>query len=243
MPKTDRVTETAAAIAMAGLTVGVRAQTCDDNNTLSPWVCVDWSQGADPEETIDFTYDFSDADNPGVTLIGGDLGWVIWSRVSETDTAPANLGDIKIAVPSLPNSDDFEVTIDHVGNSNPGADDVASINLTTTGWTGFSSIENSSSIKGDLNGPPAVQAESGSGGSVHLTVAGQITGDVTARAVQTLQAFGGTTGVIDVDEVLSVGVIRIGDPFSPDCGTTRMTGALTIGTLRTSATPGIEGGA
>ena len=71
-----------------GLPRVCQAQTCAGDSTPSaPWVCVDWSGGADPEAGTDFAFDFTDPDNPDVTLYTGDDGWVACPGEARTCSA------------------------------------------------------------------------------------------------------------------------------------------------------------
>ncbi len=155
-------------------TQATAAPVCDDDG--GAYVCVDKSGDA-PLEGTDFTFDFTDADNPDVVFLTGDLAWKVWSQVSSSDTTPANLGDLTLD-PTV-SGNDFELTIQNGTTSGPGAVDVKSIVLNDAGFTGYSLIEGGS-ISGDLTSDLTLIKDSGgSGGSASdFTIQGDAKGDI-----------------------------------------------------------------
>ncbi len=201
---------------------------CDDDG--GAYVCVNKS-GADPVEGSDFRFDFTDPDNPDVEFLTGDPDWVVWSQVSSTDTTPAKLGALTLD-PTV-STDDFVIEIRN--GSDAGAAAVSSLSLVKRNWTGFSSIYRSI-IDGDLNGNLVLQEESGVGGQCELTILGKATGNIIVPRIKLFQALEGTSGTIDTDVVVAEGMISIGDSTATDCGTTMVSGAITVGTLQQNAT-------
>ncbi len=159
-------------------------ESCDDNSGNSPYVCVDWGKPGSPVPDTHFRFDFqTDPDKPGVQFIAGDLGWVVWSQVSEGNTNPDDLGLITIDP-----EDDELYGVKIANGANPGALDVGGIDLTAQSWTGHSSITGGT-IAGTLDGDLNVKASGGSGGSVTLTIEGDLIGNVDVDSI----ASGGLT--------------------------------------------------
>jgi hypothetical protein len=128
---------------------------CTDGAT----VCVDWSEQGNPTEETDFAVSCSDPDNPDVTFLTDSLTWEIWS-VDGQD--PGNLGDV--AIHPGETTDAYGIRI--INGSDPGADDVGSIDLSADNWAGHSSL-NGGKIAGDLNGNlVVVEDASGNGGTM-----------------------------------------------------------------------------
>ena len=169
--------------------------TCDEDG--GPYVCVAWSQGAAPEEGYDFEFDFSDPDKPDVTIRTEDLGWEVWSQVSEQDSSPAALGDLLLNPEN--NDDNFGVTV-------TGATTVESIvlNYTAQEWTGYSniSVTTTGTLAGDL---VVVKDNGGNGGDGVLAIGGDVEGDISIPG----EAYGDIEGDFAGD-LMDIGVI----PFS-----------------------------
>ncbi|MDO8629853.1 MAG: hypothetical protein Q7R41_05120, partial [Phycisphaerales bacterium] len=157
---------------------------CYDNGGNSPLVCVDWTGAIPPEADTDFRVVVPDPDNPDVTFLTGNGGWRVWSQVSRTVAAPANLGDIKID-PTVATSN-FSLTITHAAS--PGAASVKSIELVKQGWTGQSNLS-AGSIAGNLGGL-ILQGTAGQSGEALFTIEGNVSGDINIPTVNTLQVKG-----------------------------------------------------
>lgn len=179
------VVRLAPALALVCSPVGA-AQTCVSG--LNVRVCVDWSRPSDPELTANFNVSFSNPTNPTIELITGDSGWIIYAETLTTPPEPANIGSITID-PTV-STDDFVVT-----NAKPGvgsgANDVGSIVLFDSGWSGYSSVGTGSYIAGNLSGDLVVAADSsGNGGELSLQVDGNLLGSVTAARLTLLRVTG-----------------------------------------------------
>lgn len=127
-----------------------------------------------------FSFDFTDPDNPGVEFVSGDLGWVVRSQVSESNATPANLGSVTID-PSQ-STDNFAVKI--ANGANPGAANVGGINLTAQSWTGYSRLTGGS-ITGDLNGDLKVKKSGSTGGDATFTIEGDAVGNIDVDSIAT----------------------------------------------------------
>ena len=182
------------------------APVCSNNAGNSPSVCVDWNGIDDPELNFDFRFDFTDPANPGVTLLTGDPGWMVWSQLGGVYIIPGNLGAIKID-PTLP-TDNFGVELaSPVGQ--PGAANVGSIVLSAANWTGNSSISGGE-IAGNLTGDlTVVQDGAGAGGEAAFTISGNATGNITIPTIATgarLDILGDASGTVQVGEVVGPGI-------------------------------------
>jgi hypothetical protein len=205
---------------------------CDNNGGASPYVCVKKS-GADPVEDVNFEWDFTDADKPGVTFKTGDTNWEVWSQVSDTDDTPANLGDLKIT-PSAQSSEDFDVKI--ANGTNPGAANLGSAVLTAANWTGSSSVKGGR-ITGDLDGALTVVDDGSSGGELYMTIDGDADAAITATLVpdgQTLSIGGLLNAALTLD-VIEGSVSVTGSAYADITVTSAIHGgSLTLlGDLRT----------
>ncbi|MFQ5463304.1 MAG: hypothetical protein ACE5E5_11845, partial [Phycisphaerae bacterium] len=220
-------------IQMATIDVARAGTTCKDSagnspcvGTNTPCVCVELG-GSTPVEGTDFTLDFSDASNPDVELLVGNLAWVVYSQASSTDTTPANLGDITIDPTVL--SDDFELTV--INGTGDGAENVASIVLNVVNFIGFSSIEDGT-INGNVTGNIEVVDDSGgSGGLLNLEVQGNVGGTVSAEDVEDFVIGGNYTGLgMDFTQILTLGSLEVKGDLSGDVdlGTLKAAGAIKI---------------
>lgn len=165
---------------------------CFDNEGISPLVCVDWAAALPPQPNQDFTIDtLADPENPNAILnpnvrfVTGNDSWRVWSQVSRTDHAPANLGHIGIN-PLLPTAN-FGVTLAH--GSLPGANNVVSMPLVKTSWTGQSSL-GPSRISGNLTGNLVLQESAGQGGVASMVIEGNADGNVVIPKVHNLRVEG-----------------------------------------------------
>ncbi len=201
-------------LATVGLLAGLERTSladpaCDDNNGNSPYVCVDKS-GTPPQAIFDFNFDFADPDNPGVTFLTGNDAWVVWSQVSDTNTTPANLGDIKIDATVLTDSFTVKIVNDNTGGA--GAVDVGSLVLDDTnpffaGNSAISGGEIADDLLGDLM---VVRDGSGGGGTISLTIGDGLLGDVSVSVVNSLLVGGSSTGTIRLGEIAPGGLMRFG---------------------------------
>ena len=212
------VVATSVALCLACARVCVADPACDDNNGSSPYICVD-KDGGTPVHGVHFVRDFSDPDNPSITLWTGNENWRVWSQKSETDDDPDNIGEIKID-PTV-STDDFGVAI--ANDTDPGAVNMGSIVLDDDGWTGHSSIIGGK-ITGDLSGNlTVIEDEYGDGGEVTLEIEGGVGADstITIEKVNSLKiatavpvgenpapAFEGT---LDVTEIVAGGNLELGN--------------------------------
>ncbi|MEE9297335.1 MAG: hypothetical protein V3W34_20535 [Phycisphaerae bacterium] len=114
--------------------------------------------------------------------------------------AAGNIGSLTIN-PSLPSSDDFEVTI--ANGANPGAANVGSIVLDETDpdWTGYSTLDGET-ISGNLTGALTVVEDSGgSGGSASaFTIEGDALGAITLPNGDGFTIEGDITGTVSMGE-------------------------------------------
>lgn len=176
--QTRRITQISVTSAIVAAILGFSASpamavtsTCVDNGTVE--VCAEWSQGLEPQEGVDFKVEFHAGAGADVALLVGDLDWRLWTTLVSGGAA-TDFGNITLD-PTI-SSDDFEVEIDN--GANPGAVNVGNINLDDVGFSGFSSIENFE-ISGDLGGLTVVQDSGGAGGTVEMTIDGNVSGAVT----------------------------------------------------------------
>lgn len=155
--------------------------------TNTPCVCVERAD-ITPEQDTDFRFDFGESGYPDVTFLTGNLTWNVWSQVSASNSAPADLGDLRIDASVATHN--FVVELRNPNNDNPAAVNMKSVVLKdATDWTGYSSIALGSRIEGSLEGDLEVVASGGSGGTGDLTVAGNILGNVTMAEIPNGAAF------------------------------------------------------
>ncbi len=126
------------ALAIGGI-ANAGGKKCVQEGTGTIEVCVEWSDVVAPVLDTDFRVDFSNASNPDIELITGNLGWIVSSEVVAT-LVPANIGSLSLD-PSV-STDDFEVTLQN--GRKAGAANVGSLDLTAVGWTGRSSLTGNS---------------------------------------------------------------------------------------------------
>ncbi len=197
------------ALAIGGTDALGGGKKCVRDVSSTTEVCLEWSLVANPVEGTDFDVDFSDASNPDIQLIAGNLGWIVSSEVVSSGN-PANIGDLSLAPDEL--ADDFEVKI--ANGAGAGAANVSSIILTATDFTGYSSLDAGSKITGTLKGALTVVEDSGgNGGGVRFTVDGDVTGVMTVPNARGLTVEGDITA--DVSLGKGTGFV-LGGTFSGD---------------------------
>jgi hypothetical protein len=141
-----------------------------------------WTNPGDPIQITDFTVDFSDPANPDVQLKTGDTSWNVRSQLG------ASLGNIgNITLDPTVSTANFDLTI--ASGTNPGAANVASINMAAAGWTGHSSF-GEGAILGNLVGNlTLVNDSTGAGGEIRggsilpITIWGDVSGDIAAQVI------------------------------------------------------------
>jgi hypothetical protein len=175
------------------------AQNCaaggsDCTQGASVKVCVEWSQGPNPEHLVDYSVTFSDALNPDIELAEGDPTWTVWSELLSNGD-PANIGSL-----TTTDSENYGVKI--AKGSGPGAANLATANLTPAGGH-HSSLASGSRISGDLTGSLTVVRDSGgSGGAANLAVDGNVSGNLTIPVLNGLSVGGDLSGDVAVTHLL-----------------------------------------
>jgi len=174
------------------LVMGISAATAF---AVPPTVYVTWKEVPGPVEGTHYMIHDADPDYPDVELIHESLTWCIWSEDSDN---PDWIGDIGVI--SSPHPENFGVTIEN-DQGGSGAREVKGIILDPTDAAKYSVI-NGGQISGDLTGDLFVEESSGeSGGSVSLTVDGNVEGDITAGTISSLSIGGNLAGDVNVDDV------------------------------------------
>ncbi len=169
-------------------------------------VCVEWSQGPNPEPNVDFVVDVqTDPQNPAIELKTGDLGWVVYAE-KISDSSPANIGALTIN----PNTSTQNYVVKLAKGTGPGAANVGTINLNAASWSGHSSLADGSHIAGDLTGNLTVVRSGTSGGEANLVV-----GTIAAESTVTVPVLRGLNvetlaGRVVVTEKVDQGTIDIG---------------------------------
>lgn len=188
---------------------------CVKNAAETRQVCVQWSQGTDPIEGTDFTVDYVPEADPIVELLTADLEWVVYSEIISSGVAD----NIHLLTLDTSGSLDFEVTI--AEGVHRGAADVGSINLTSFGWTGFSSIEGG--WIQNLTGSLILQREGTSGGDISGTfqIGEDLSGDLEVPVISgQVFVYGEVSGDIDVTVKMDDGYMSLQELTS--------TGSVTI---------------
>ena len=185
--KAGRFVSTVVAL-LGGAFIAYEGHATENCQGPGPQICVDFTDGGNPQFPADFLVNFSDPQNPALTLIKGSLFWQVRSRVSASDNTPANIGSIKLN-PSV-DTDNFGVKI--ANGASAGAANVGSILLDRSvdpAWTGHASLAMGSHITGNLTGDVVVvQDASGNGGEVEFVVDGNVSGPlrIQTRALGTV---------------------------------------------------------
>ncbi|MCH8150345.1 MAG: hypothetical protein IH987_20605, partial [Planctomycetes bacterium] len=175
---------------------------------------------------------------------GEPTRWSVWSQVSVSDTTPANIGDIKIDA-TIP-TDVFEMSLLNA-TGGPGAANVGSIILSDGVWTGHSSLLGGH-ITGNLTGGLEARVDSSdNGGTVVLTVDGDLTNSIEIKkdGVDTsLYGYAGDLTLV-VGGVISAG-IRVGTIKRLEAAALTnssikgdITGPVILGTINTDSTIGL----
>ena len=205
---------------------------CVDNpesGANRPDICVDWDQGDQPTEGVDFDVFFADLANPDVTLATG-AAWNVRSKDNAGN--PANIGDIKIDATVVTDSFDLAITDNSggFGVGGPGAANVGSIILSDpTNWTGHSSIT-AGQITGDLAGDlTVVKDTSDNGGELNMTIDGTVAAAATITVVDLsfLYVGGDVNGVLNITDMLPGSQLLVGGAIGAN-GAMTITGSAEI---------------
>ena len=174
---------------------------CKCNGDDTRWVCADWSQGAAPNEGVDFFVTYT-GNVPEVKFATADDEWELYSEVISSGAA-ADLGDVLLASDVSPNNGNFTVTIKN--GAAAGALNVTSIVLDSTDvdWVGVSNL-GATTIDGHVTGAiTLVEFDDG----VNPPVGGEVTGAVVI-GYGIFPEFGGVVGPITIPKVSADVLIR-----------------------------------
>ncbi len=203
-------------------------------------ICAEWTGLGEPEAPSDFFVDFNCPGCPGAPDVQLKTGstWTVRSRNSN-----GSFGDIGTL--SSPWPQDFNVKLG-TGYSDPGAQNVGSIDLDPTGVMGDPNYANivGGAIRGNLTGSLAVSPNSsGIGGECTLFIDGTVQGKVSIEVVQDLSIFGSTSAAMTIGEIAASGQLVIGNPLSDGCGlgTPAVSAPIAIGAMAQGASLIIHG--
>ncbi len=220
-------------VLLSGVSAYAGGKTCVQDGSSVTEVCLEWSDALNPQPVVDFQVGFTDPLNPEITLITGDLGWIVYSEVVST-SVPANIGALRLN-PAV-STDNFEVTIEKDGGA--GAANVGSADLTAVGWTGESSIS-AGIIDGDFTGDLRLQR--GSTGGVlsdslsdAFIIRGDLTGTIEVPVIHgALFIEGDVSGTLEVTETVDGGVVVV--------STVSSTGEVILAELENTVSMAISG--
>jgi hypothetical protein len=157
---------------------------------------------------VHFTVDYSDPGNPSVALRTGSLTWNVRS---DDDGDPGDIGNITV---NPTQADNFEVTI--ANGSNPGAANVASIDLSDT--TGYTSLDGGEISGGLTTLLKLVQGIGGTGGDISgiFEIGGKASGEINVPVISGgLKIDGDVTNKVKIsDELRGGGLWIVGDALS-----------------------------
>lgn len=193
------------------------SQVCVQNPGVGPDICVKWTFHPNPQLNTDFEVDFTDSTNPAVVLITGDTTWNVWS---DDNGSPGNIGSITLD-PSVSTAD---FLVELTDGTNVGADEVGTVNLTATGWTGHSSITNGKIF--EMNGNLTVVKDgAGDGGAVTLGILGDVSGNLSIQRILSLLIDGNVSGDMNIATIPAGGGLTVG-------GNVTTTSSIAVGEMK-----------